>query len=203
MQGVKEFSLNPEAWNPLLETSRLTLEPLTTVHAQMLMTALSDPHIYRFIPQEPPTDLEWLRECYLKLETRSSDDGTEAWLNWAIKQELVCLGRVEASVQLEPRTASIAYLLSPDYWGQGFALETVRALLSHLEQQGIIEVKAWVDSRNVASMKLLERLGFVQNEFLPAADHFKGEVSDEWVYKLDVLEFSKSQASTLERPPFL
>lgn len=196
MKLADEFPLNPQAWNPLLQTSRLALEPLRSEHAAMLLATLSDPRVYQFIPQEPPTDfdsgLERLRERYVKLETRSSEDGTEAWLNWAIKYESAYLGRVEASVQLESRTSSIAYLLSPDYWGQGFALETVKALLNHLEQQGVIEVRAWVDSRNVASMKLLERLGFVQGEFLPAADYFKGHSSDEWVYKLELQGFSKS-----------
>ena len=165
----------------------------------MLLSALSDPHIYRFIPQEPPVSLEQLQKRYAKLETRSSEDGTEAWLNWVIKQENTCLGRIEASVQLKSKTSSIAYLLSPDYWGQGFALEAVRALLNHLEQQGIIEVSAWVDSRNLASLKLLERLNFVKHEFLPAADHFKGGVSDEWVYRLNLPGSSASQTFILER----
>ena len=200
---IGEYGLDPRAWNPLLETPRLTLEPLIAEHASVLLAALSDPRIYRFIPQEPPTDfdLERLHQRYAKLETRSSQDNGEAWLNWAIKYEFVYLGRVEASVQLESKTASIAYLLSPDYWGQGFALETVKTILNHLERRGVVEVQAWVDSRNAASMKLLERLDFVRHEFLPAADHFKGHSSDEWVYTLELQGFSSRWPTTLERPP--
>ncbi len=186
MEFPEASPFKPPAWNPPLETPRLTLEPLSSEHAPLLLVALSDPQIYQFIPQEPPLDLDKLRERYRKLETRSSEDGTKAWLNWAIRYELTYLGRVEASVQLESRISSIAYLLSPEFWGRRFALEAVKAVVNHLEQRGVREVKAWVDSRNAASMKLLERLGFVQHEWLPAADHFKGHSSDEWVYKLEL-----------------
>jgi len=190
MPLVGESRFDPHAWNPRLETPRLTLEPLTKEHAKVLQAALSDPRIYQFIPQEPSVSLERLSERYARLETRSSEDGAEAWLNWAIQYPSAYLGLIEASVQLEFGTASIAYLLSPAYWGQGFALESVKALLNHLERQGVVEVSAWVDTRNAASMKLLERLGFVRGEFFPAADHFKGHSSDEWVYTLELPGFS-------------
>jgi [ribosomal protein S5]-alanine N-acetyltransferase len=55
-----------------------------------------------------------------------------------------------------------------------------------LKSQGIISFKAWTDTRNLASHRLLEKLGFTKIEEIKNADEFKGSVSDEFVYSLEI-----------------
>ena len=45
-------------------------------------------------------------------------------------------------------------------------------------------VSALVDTRNEASWRLLEALGFKRNGTIKNADHFKGKPSDECVYEI-------------------
>jgi [ribosomal protein S5]-alanine N-acetyltransferase len=59
-------------------------------------------------------------------------------------------------------------------------------MLEHLKSQGITIFKAWTDTRNLASHKLLERLGFTKIEEIKNADEFKGSVSHEFVYALEI-----------------
>src|SRR6202162_6358079 len=115
----------------IVETEGLTLEPQTVAHAEEMFAVLSDPAIYRY-ENEPPPSLEWLRARFTKLETRLSADGQEQWLNWVIRlptSELI--GYVQATVRGGGR-AAIAYELSSAYWGRGLGRGAVKAMLSEL-----------------------------------------------------------------------
>ena len=55
----------------------------------------------------------------------------------------------------------------------------MRAVLAFLPSLGVSLAKAYIDTRNLASQRLVTRLGFVQVDEILVADEFKGEVSDE------------------------
>ncbi len=169
-----------------LETNRLGLEPLRREHAEQLFAALSDQRIYLFIPPKPPASLQMLEARYQKLETRQSPSGDEAWLNWAIylKAQDKYIGTVQTTVR-ENLTAQIAYELAPDYWRQGYATEACLRIIEYLfADYHLTEIFAEVDTRNAASWRLLEKLGFERTKTQPNADYFKGEQSDEYTYRL-------------------
>ncbi|MGI8909111.1 MAG: GNAT family N-acetyltransferase [Rubrobacteraceae bacterium] len=169
-----------------METERLLLEPILRRHAAVMYPLLQDVRIYRYIPQEPPDSLEALEQRYRNLESRLSPRGDEAWLNWAIclKPAQRHAGRVEATVTSD-NTAYLAYELSPEFWGTGYATEACRRVLSFLfADYSVTGVTAEVDTRNAASIRLLERLGFERIGFQAGADFFKGASSDEYTYQL-------------------
>lgn len=138
----------------------LTLEPQTAAHAEEMFAVLSDPAIYEY-ENEPPPSLEWLRTRFTKLESRRSPDGGEAWLNWVIRLPTGALaGYVQATVQANG-CASIAYELSSAYWGRGLATRSAGAMIGELEgRYGVSDVFAVFKQANHRSMRLLERLGF-------------------------------------------
>jgi [ribosomal protein S5]-alanine N-acetyltransferase len=144
----------------VIETESLTLEPQTAAHAEAMFMVLSDPAIYRY-ENEPPPSLEWLRARFAKLETRRSANGDEQWLNWVIRvptSELI--GYVQATVREEGR-AGIAYELSSAFWGRGLAHQAVKAMMSELaERYGVRSFFAVLKRENLRSLRLLERLQF-------------------------------------------
>lgn len=170
----------------VLETERLRLEPLSESHAAALFPLLSDPRMYAFIPQDPPEDLEALASRYRFLESRRSPEGDEEWLNWAVRSKAAdgtCLGTVQATIRSD-RRAQIAYEIGVPYWRRGYATEACARLIRELFDEGVVEIWAELDTRNVASIRLLERLGFIRGGLRRNADHFKGSDSDEWTYAL-------------------
>lgn len=170
--------------NAPLVTPRLRLEPLGREHAPVMLAVLADPRIYGYIPGDPPTDEPALAERYARLETRSSPDSTQRWLNWVVLTEAGAAGRIEASVDLAAQRADVAYLFHPDAWGHGYAREAVGAMLAHLRRLGVRLAQAHIDTRNLASLKLVQHLGFTYHHTIHGADEFKGSVSDEAVYNL-------------------
>ena len=143
-----------------IDTPRLTLEPQCARHAAEMFVVLSDPEIYRF-ENAPPASPEWLCECFIKLETRRSADGSEAWLNWVLRlRSGEAIGYVQATVGAQGQ-ALIAYVLASPHWGRGLAQEAVRAMVAELAAQWRVHTLMAVFKRgNLRSRRLLERLGF-------------------------------------------
>ncbi len=171
-----------------LETLRLSLEPLVTSHAAAIYKQLLDERLYQFIPQSPPKSLQALESRYHVLSSRQSPDGQEVWLNWAVRlREGNFIGTLEATVYPNC-TAAIAYMIFPMFWQQGYAKEGCRRLLNHLfEDYQVSVVSAEVDTRNIASINLVEALRFKRLSTQTNADFFKGAFSHEYLYELSSL----------------
>jgi ribosomal-protein-alanine N-acetyltransferase len=158
----------------LLETDRITLEPLTAAHATELFPLLADRQIYRFIADEPPVSVAALAERYQRLESRHSPDGSQQWLNWAIRRgdDRQCVGYLQATIY-PGGTADFAFVLGSSFWGLGLAKEaSIPALQMLFAECGVTFVFATADRRNLRSSGLLARLGFVrvQSAYYPHGD---------------------------------
>jgi ribosomal-protein-alanine N-acetyltransferase len=155
-----------------LETSRLVLEPLVLAHAEVMCELLADPLIYLHLDEPSAPALAHLRRSYAQREARESPDGKQLWLNWIVRPRGgPPVGYVQATV-LSPGIAWIAYVLASKFWGRGYAVEAVQAMLTELT--AAYEVRrylATVEAANHASIRLLERLGFRRS----AGERFEGE----------------------------
>ena len=60
------------------------------------------------------------------------------------------------------RLPEVGFLFARECWGQGYASEALEAFLNHRRRQGSNEITADTDPRNAASIRLLERHGFVE-----------------------------------------
>ena len=175
--------VNPEK---TLETSRLLLEPLVPSHGVHLHAPLSAAQLYTFIPQEPPASRESLEARYTALSARRSPDGQELRLNWALRRRDIgaYVGTLQATVRAD-RTAMLAYMVFVAFQGRGYAVEGAARVLAHLfDDYHVSVVVAEIDTRNGASIRLVEALGFVRVAMVPGADFFKGSLSDEYRYEL-------------------
>ncbi len=52
-------------------------------------------------------------------------------------------------------------------------------------------VYAYIDTRNMKSIRLVERLGFKKIGFEKDADFFNGSNSDEYIYAMNIEEWNK------------
>ncbi len=70
-------------------------------------------------------------------------------------------------------------------WGHGYATEAACALLQWaFDTLDLNRVQAETDTRNVASARVLEKIGFVREGTLREDCVVNGEVSDSWVFGL-------------------
>jgi len=140
-----------------------------------------------FIDDNPPESLDSLRARYARLSSRRSPDGTEAWLNWAVR--VVCpgnyVGLVQATVTAS-LSALIAYVMLYAAWGNGYGREAVAAMVEHLLKNcGVSTFCALVDARNQPSIALLRALGFTFDQHRTGAALLHGDVADELEFRLE------------------
>lgn len=163
----------------------ITLEPQTADHAVELYPLLADPALYTYIDRPPPDNLEAFTNRLRRLESRRSPDGSQQWLNWAVRLEDGELaGYVEATVYPDA-AADIAYVLGSRFHRRGIATVACRQMLERLRVEcHVAHCYATADRRNLASTALLNKLGFCEGDHHP---HYP--VSPE-----DVLYFLEMQA---------
>ncbi|MDX2219987.1 MAG: GNAT family N-acetyltransferase [Burkholderiales bacterium] len=169
-----------------LVSPRLTLEPLTVAHADLLFPGLSDPALYTFIPADPPSSLEEKREHFARILRGPRDNDEELWLNWAVRVTATdeYVGYIETST-FPGDYSYLAYFIFAGAQRNGYAREACEHVIRHLEQAHRIRlVVAEMDTRNVASWRLVESLGFARVGEKRDADFFKGETSHEYRYEL-------------------
>jgi [ribosomal protein S5]-alanine N-acetyltransferase len=168
-----------------LKTERLVLEPLKRRHARRLFAALQEPELWTHIPQEPPKSVAALEARYRKLERRTSADGKDRWLNWAVRLPRgPYVGLVEATI-LYSGEALLAWMTFGPHQRRGYAREACsRVIASLLSRRHVERVSCSVDVRNRPSLALARALGFVRVGKVRGADRFKGRVSDEFKFRI-------------------
>lgn len=145
----------------VIMTERLRCEPVRGEHAEAMYPTLLDHHIYKFIPGEPPASVAALRLRFNSLSSGRSPDGNEVWLNWMLFQRSSenPIGYFQATVRRDG--CSVAYVLNPCFWKQGYATEAADAILTLLFQKfEIRSITAEINPQNEASQRLVKRLGF-------------------------------------------
>ncbi len=83
------------------------------------------------------------------------------------------------------RSASLTYCFTESAWGHGYGTEAVGALLRWaIDAWDLNRVQAETDTRNLASVRVLEKLGFVREGTLRQDCIVNGEISDSYIYGL-------------------
>ena len=91
---------------------------------------------------------------------------------------------------LENKRTEIGYARHRGEWGNGYASEALRLLLTWtFDDFGMHKIEADVDPRNVGSISLLERFGFVREGLLRERYQIGGEIQDSLMFGLIKHEF--------------
>ena len=86
---------------------------------------------------------------------------------------------------LQGEQVEIGYTISPEYQGQGYGKEAVKALIGFLFQTYQVEkIMARCDPENKVSIGLLERLKFIQTGFFPRSIKIRGRWKDDVLFTL-------------------
>lgn len=90
----------------------------------------------------------------------------------------------------------VGYILHPDAWGQGLATEAVGAAVDHVfATRDLDTLTADVDPENAASIRLLERLGFLRTGFAERTWNVGGVWKDSFYYALSRADRAPKRAA--------
>lgn len=175
----------PSLPTPTLQTPRLRLRPFTDDDGDALFALQSSAHVLRYWDAPP-----WIEPAraqrFIAACRQMADEGTGARLAIDRDADGAFIGWCSLT-RWNPdyRSASLTYCLDDATWGRGYATEAVRALLRWaFDTLDLNRVQAETDTRNLASARVLEKLGFVREGTLREDCVVGGEVSDSWVFGL-------------------
>ena len=179
-------TMAPMAWStPTLHTERLQLRPFDDADADALFALHSNRNVLRFW-DAPPWSERSRAEQFLSACQQIAADGTGTRVAVDRANDGVFIGWC-ALTRWNPvyRSISMGYCYDDASWGRGYATEAGRALLRWaFDTHDINRVQAETDTRNAASARVLEKLGFIREGTLREDCVVDGEVSDSWVFGL-------------------
>src|SRR3954471_23029779 len=170
---------------PTLHTDRLRLRPFTGGDAEALFALQSNAHVLRYW-DAPPWSERARAERFITACQQMAEGGSGARLAIDRVSDRAFIGWCSPT-RWNPdyRSASMGYCLDDAAWGHGYATEAARALLQWaFDTLDLNRVQAETDTRNVASARVLEKIGFVREGTLREDCIVNGEVSDSFVFGL-------------------
>lgn len=180
-----------------LETSRLVLREFVPGDWPVVLAYQSDPRYLRYYPWEHRTEDEVRAfvQRFVSWQEEMPRTRFQLAITLAGNGELIgnCgIRRADAT----STQAELGYELAPRHWGQGYASEATRAMLGLAFQElGLHRVWGECVAENVASRRVMERLGMHLEGRLREVRWIKGRWQDHLVYGLLVHEWQAQQDS--------
>jgi RimJ/RimL family protein N-acetyltransferase len=175
------------------ETERLILRSFQDSDLEPFLAYRNDPDVARYQSWDVPYPRD--RAIRFIQETQAAEIVSRKWLQVAVelKSNEKMIGDVAFSIKSDDaHQAAIGYSLAREYWRNGYAFEAVSRLLAFLiGDLALPRVIAECDVRNVASWRLLEKLGFRREAHLVENTFFKGSYSSEYHYALLAREWQE------------
>jgi len=170
---------------PTLHTARLRLRPFTGADADDLFALHSNAHVLKYWDSPPWTHRARAGQ-FIEKSRQMSEERSGARVAMERASDGAFIGWCGLTKwNPDYRSASLGYCLGEAAWGHGYATEAARVLLQWgFDTLDLNRVQAEADTRNAASARVLEKLGFVLEGTLREDCVVNGDVSDSWVYGL-------------------
>ncbi|MFD1414265.1 GNAT family N-acetyltransferase [Oceanobacillus jeddahense] len=185
---MQESPFNPF---PVLETERLLLREMKKEDLQDVYSYASNPELTTFLMWEHHKTIKD-SEAFIDLLINQYQKGTGG--AWAIvwKENNSVIGTMDLGWKPKQYSAELAYALSLDYWRKGIGTEAAKAVLCFgFETLKLERIDARCHPDNIASYKLMEKLGMTYEGTLRKSMQRKGKQEDAKIYSILKDEFKQ------------
>lgn len=170
---------------PVLETPRLLLRQILTSDAQAMYDWQQDPQVMRFLGRDPDRTLADAT-TRIDLITRNLRD--EEGIMWGLVRRdtgtFIGTAGLWRWVKAN-RYAEIGYQMASAHWGQGLMTEALRPVVRFgFQRMDLHRIEANTDPDNLASSRILQKLGFQQEARLRENWLYNGVFTDSAIYGL-------------------
>ncbi|MBQ8311317.1 MAG: GNAT family N-acetyltransferase [Clostridia bacterium] len=145
---------------PELTTERLTLRKMLVADTSDMYEYASRQDVTKFLTWQPHPDRDYTREYLQYLGGRYS---AGMFYDWAVVYEPDCkmIGTCGfTSFNCSSDSAEVGYVLNPEYWGRGIAVEALGRILTFgFEDLGLHRIEARFIDGNDRSRRVMEKAG--------------------------------------------
>ena len=169
-----------------ITTQRLTLEPLCMKHLISTHRYAADPELTRLMVFLPVADIDetgrYLRRC----EAEAAKPHPEFW-EMAIMLDGEQIGSVSVYLEENGTAWELGWIIDREHQGKGYGSEAARGMIEYFSGCGPRRFIAHCDSENVASRRVMEKLGMTLREISHGRkNRSSDELRDECLYELTV-----------------
>ena len=170
---------------PCFSTERLILRRMTEKDDNEIFFLRSDPQMLQFLDRDPAKSIDEARQWIDTINEGINKNENIAW-GIALKGDDKLIGTITFwNIQKQHYRAEIGYALNTDFQGRGLMHEAMTAILDYaFNTLKIHSVEANVNPGNAASIKLLERNGFVREAYHRENHYYNGHFLDSAIYSL-------------------
>ncbi|MEM6990179.1 MAG: GNAT family N-acetyltransferase [Myxococcota bacterium] len=147
---------------PTLYTARLVLRPFALSDADEVQRLAGDERIAATTLNVPHPYEDGMAEAWISTHQSRFDDGTlrNFAVTLAASGELV--GAIGLAIDPETRIAELGYWVGVPHWGNGYCTEAARAVVRHGWSIGLQRIHAHYMATNVASGRVMEKVGMTR-----------------------------------------
>lgn len=156
---------------PILTTERLVLSHISTSDIQLIFDIFTDPVCIRFIGDRGIRSLEDAKSYIAERFVGHYEKHGFGMYKVSFNNEGIGICGLIQRDESNPPDIGFAFLT--DFRGGGYCTEAAKAVLNYeLEKHDLAEILAFTDPENMASQKVLEKLGMQRKEItqLPGQD---------------------------------
>ena len=165
-------------------TERLTVRAMLASDVTTFATYRNHPDVARYQDWALPYTRDLAHQLIDEMDGIDGPVPGE-WVQLAIDARDGLVGDLAVFVDTDVSTAMIGYTVDPTHQGRGYATEAVGALVDRLfDRLRLHRIAATLDPANIASARLLERLGFRYEGCGLKAAHVRGEWADDDRYAI-------------------
>lgn len=180
-----------------LVTDRLVVRDPEPTDLGPLLAIWDDPRVAAFQGWQPPFPRDVAHGAVRP--SGPPEDGDWRILTICLADEPI--GNVALQRRVGGKTVEVGYNLDPSQWGNGYATETVRAVVRELfGDDRTVRIEAKVDPDNVASARVVEQAGFVFEGRTRSSFWTGTDVADDLVYGLTRTDHEAWSARPRHRP---
>ena len=169
-----------------IRTERLRLREFACDDWRAVLDYQRDPRYLRYYPWDYRSEADVRAFVAMFREWQTEEPRRRFQLAMARREDDRLIGN--CGIRRKPGNdweADIGYELAPDCWGNGYATEAARAIVDFgFKELGLRRISSWCIADNVASSRVLERLGFQPEGRLRRNEYFKGRWWDTLIYGL-------------------
>jgi [ribosomal protein S5]-alanine N-acetyltransferase len=171
--------MSQDAYLPTIAARRVRLRPLLERDISALFEVFSDPQVMRYWSSPPFQDIGEAEALLVDIRRLAAARELFQWGVALAEDDRVIGTCTITQIDLRNGRAEIGYALARACWGRGLMREALAALIGHaFGPMGLRRLEADVDPRNEASIRIVERLGFVREGLLRERWNVGGEVQD-------------------------
>ncbi|WP_010096952.1 GNAT family N-acetyltransferase [Ornithinibacillus scapharcae] len=171
---------------PNIETDRLLLRNVNDEDVDFIYKHFSDERVCEFLYDEELFTNRNDAINFVKWNKNPEEKGYNRWviIKKGAKQEPIGTCGYDNWDRMN-NIAEIGYDLWHEYWGQGYMKEAlIRAIESGFKHMNLNRINAYVALENDNSIKLLEKLGFVNEGVYRDKHLFRGSYYDHYSFSL-------------------